>query len=74
MNTEIRFCDRCMMKRIHEIVEEEDNLINYNRKVNLGLIRKYNIFIDVELPISKPKYQISYLTAFFDMRFCVRLD
>jgi len=31
-STEIRLCDRCMMKRIHDIIEEEDVVYTYKRK------------------------------------------
>jgi len=31
-STESRFCDRCMMKRIHEIIEQEDVVYTYKRK------------------------------------------
>ena len=31
-STEARFCDRCMMKRIHDIIEEEDVVYTYKRK------------------------------------------
>jgi hypothetical protein len=31
-STEIRFCDKCMIKRIRDIIEEEDVVYTYKRK------------------------------------------
>lgn len=30
--TEQRFCDRCMMRRIHDVIQEEDVVYTYRRK------------------------------------------
>jgi uncharacterized Zn finger protein len=32
LNTEKRFCDKCMQKTVHEIVENEESIYTYKRR------------------------------------------
>ena len=47
-STEIRFCDRCMMKRIHNIIEEEDGFIHTSERSSI-VAKRVDVVVSKEV-------------------------